>query len=200
MNNPPPNLALELAMAKGLLRARDLAQVGARGGTLQKFLREGLLVRVSRGLYAVPGNWHAQEPNTLSQISVSHPKLVYCLLTALELHGITTQSPHEVWVAIPRKSRAPRINHPPLKVIRLSSSMLHVCQMSIDGVVQISVTSVAKTVVDCFKFRNKVGLDVALEALREAWQKKKVTMDELWEVAASCRMTNVMRPYLESLV
>jgi predicted transcriptional regulator of viral defense system len=78
--------------------------------------------------------------------------------------------------------------------------MLSVCQMSLDGVVQIQVTSVAQTVVDCFKFRNKVGLDVALEALREAWRGKKVTMDELWGVAASCRMTNVMRPYLESLV
>ena len=200
MNNSSRDLALNLAVVKGLVRARDLAQVGVYGGTLQQLLRQGLLIRVSRGLYAAPGNWQVREPNALSQICIRHPKLVFCLLTALQLHGITTQSPHEVWVAISHKGRAPRINYPPLRVIRLSNPMLSVCQMSLDGVVQIQVTSVAKTVVDCFKFRNKVGLDVALEALREAWRGKKVTMDELWEVAASCRMTNVMRPYLESLV
>ena len=200
MNNSSRDIALNLAMVKGLVRARDLAQVGVYGGTLQQLLRQGVLIRVSRGLYGAPSNWQVQEPNALSQIYIRHPRLVYCLLTALQLHGITTQSPHEVWVAISHKGRVPRINHPPLRVIRLSNPMLGVCQMSIDGIVQIQVTSVAKTVVDCFKFRNKVGLDVALEALREAWRGKKVTMDELWEVAAACRMTNVIRPYLESLV
>lgn len=192
--------AVDLAVAQGLVRARDLARIGVYGGKLQQMLRNGSLNRVSRGLYTAPRPGAIKEPDVLSQLAIKHPKLVYCLLTALQIHGLTTQSPHEVWVAISHKARAPNVDYPPLHVMRFSDPLLEITQTSVDGIVQIPVTSVAKTIADCFKFRNKVGLDVALEALREAWRQKRVTMDELWVAANSCRMANVMRPYLESLV
>ncbi len=103
-------------------------------------------------------------------------------------------------MAISPNARVPRVSYPPLRIIRLSDLDMQVVTIPIDGVVRIPVTSVVKAVADCFKFRNKIGLDIALEALRDAWRQKKVTMDELWESAHLCRVTNVMRPYLESLV
>jgi predicted transcriptional regulator of viral defense system len=109
------------------------------------------------------------------------------------------QSPHQVWVAIGQKARAPTIEYPPLHVVRMSDVDYGITTVPVDGVVRIPVTDVAKTIADCFKFRNKIGLDVALEALRDAWQKKKVTMDDLWQAAEHCRVANVMRPYMESL-
>jgi len=192
--------AVSLATQKGLVRARDLAKLGAYGGKLQKLIQDGALVRVGRGLYAPSEEGETKQPDVLSQLAIQHPKIVYCLLTALRIHGLTTQSPHEVWVAIPHKTRVPKVSYPPLRIFRFFDPLLDINQMSVDGIVQIPVTSVAKTITDCFKFRNKVGLDVALEALREAWQQKKVSMDELRKSAEMCRMTNVMRPYLESLI
>ena len=105
-----------------------------------------------------------------------------------------------VWVAIRQKARAPKVDHPPLRIVRMSDIGYGITQTAVGDVVQIPVTNIAKTIADCFKFRNKIGLDVALEALRDAWQQKKVTMDELWKAAEHCRVANVMRPYLESLV
>lgn len=191
--------ALALAHAKGLVRARELAHVGASGKKLQQLLRSGALVRISRGLYATPDR-ALTELDQLVQLSIKYPHMVFCLLTALQIHGLTTQAPHEVWVAISSKARAPSLIYPPLHIVRLSDPGLGIEQKLIDGVVHIPVTSVAKTVADCFKFRNKIGLDIALEALRDAWRQKKVTMDDLWASAQTCRVANVMRPYLESLV
>ncbi len=193
------NRALEIAHTKRYVRARELAQVGASGGTLQKLLQDGKLIRISRGLYAPVGGTNT-ELDDLAQLAIKCPHTVFCLLTALQIHGLTTQSPHEVWIAIPSKARAPSLNYPPLRIVRFSDLGQGVEQKTIGGVVHISVTSVAKTVADCFKFRNKIGLDIALEALRDAYKQKKVTMDELWEAAQLCRVANVMRPYLESLV
>ena len=191
--------ALELVHANGLVRARALALVGASGAKLQQLLRSGALVRISRGLYASPDR-ALTELDQLAQLAIKYPNIVFCLLTALQIHGLTTQNSHEVWVAIASKARAPIMSYPPLHVVIFSDLGLAVEQKAIDGVVNIPVTSVAKTIADCFKFRNKIGLDIALEALRDAWKQKKVTMDELWEVAQVCRVANVMRPYLESLV
>jgi predicted transcriptional regulator of viral defense system len=191
--------AIALANEKGLVRARELALIGAAGGTLQQLLQTGNLVRVGRGVYA-PANRTHTELDDLGPIAIKYPSLVFCLLTALQLHGLTTQSPHEVWVAVGQKARAPKIEYPPLHVVRMSDVDYGVVTLAVGGVVHIPVTNVAKTIADCFKFRNKIGLDVALEALRDAWQQKKVTMDELWRAAEHCRVANVMRPYLESLV
>ena len=191
--------AIDLANKQGLVRARELALIGAAGGTLQQLLNTGCLVRVERGVYA-PANRTPAELDDLGPIAIKYPRLVFCLLTALQLHGLTTQSPHEVWVAIGQKARAPNVTHPPLRVMRMSDVDYGITTIAVDSVIRIPVTDVAKTIADCFKFRNKIGLDVALEALRDAWQQKKVTMDELWQAAEHCRVANVMRPYLESLV
>ncbi len=191
--------ALDLAMKQGFVRARELALVGAVGGTLQQLLKTGSLVKVGRGVYAAAGR-KPTELDDLGSIAIKYPRLVFCLLTALQLHGLTTQSPHEVWVAVGQKARAPSMAYPPLHVVRMSDVDYGIQTVPVDGVVRIPVTDVAKTIADCFKFRNKIGLDVALEALRDAWQQKKVTMDELWQAAEHCRVANVMRPYMESLV
>lgn len=199
MESTRSDAARELLRAKSLVRAHELAQLGVAGETLQQLLRTGVVVRISRGLYAAPDR-ELTEHDQLAQLAIKHPRLVFCLLTALQIHGLTTQSPHQVWVAISPNARAPRVEYPPLRIVRLSDPGLGLEQITLDGVVHIPVTSVAKTVADCFKFRNKIGLDIALEALRDAWRQKKVTMDELWEWARLCRVANVMRPYLESLV
>ncbi len=195
MHSNTPHPTPRIVRQKGLVRARELELLGAAGGTLQQLLKTGSLVRVSRGVYA--SSDHVDE---LGPIAIKHPNLVFCLLTALQLHGLTTQSPHEVWVAVGQKVRAPKIDGPPLYVVRMSDFEYGITTMSVDNMVQIPVTSIAKTVADCFKFRSKIGLDVALEALREAWKQKLVTMDELWEAAQHCRVANVMRPYMEGLV
>ena len=142
----------------------------------------------------------ASEHTTLAEVASKHPNTLVCLLSALQFHGLTTQSPFEVWVAIANKARAPKMDYPPLRVVRFSGDALTegVEKHVVDGVT-VQVTSVAKTVADCFKYRNKIGLDVALEALREAWNAKRVKMDDLWHCAQVCRVANVMRPYLEAL-
>jgi predicted transcriptional regulator of viral defense system len=163
-------------------------------------VRQGALARVGRGLYAVPDR-RVSEHAGLTEVARRHPNGVICLLSALRVHNLTTQSPFEVWLAIPNSARAPRKNYPPLRIVRFSGPALTegVEVQVIDGV-PVRATCVAKTLADCFKYRNKIGLDVALEALREAWKDRRVGMDDLWRYARVCRVTNVMRPYLESLV
>jgi predicted transcriptional regulator of viral defense system len=198
MANSPQNI-LDLAAERGLIRPRDLTERGLPTVVLTRLLRQGRLQRVGRGLYALPDR-PVSEHNTLAQVARKHPQAIVCLLSALRFHDLTTQSPFEVWLAIPNKPRSPKMDYPPLRIVRFSGAALtrgiedHV----IDGV-PVRVTSVARTVADCFKFRNKIGLDVALEALQEAWRSKRVSMDELWRHATLCRVANVMRPYMESL-
>ena len=124
-----------------------------------------------------------------------------CLLSALQFHSLTTQIPFELWIAIGNKARPPSLTYPPVKVLRFSNETFNYGLQThlIDGV-EVRITDIAKRVADCFKFRNKVGLDVALEALQGAWRSKTTTMDELWRAAKVCRVSNVIRPYLESLV
>ena len=190
--------ALELVHAKGLVRARALALVGVSGEKLQQLLRSGALVRISRGLYGSPDR-ALTEQDELAQLAIKYPNIVFCLLTALQIHGLTTQNSHEVWVAISSKARAPRVSYPPLHIVRFSDLGLAVEQKSIDGVVYIPVTSVAKTIVDCFKYRSRVGLDVAIEALRDGIRRRKATRADIMRYARICRVQNVMRPYLETL-
>ena len=191
---------LALAANQGLIRPRDLDEWSLPRVALTRLVRQGRLERVGRGLYATPGR-PASEHGSMAEVARKHPQAIVCLLSALRVHGLTTQSPFELWVAIPNKSRTPRIDYPPLRVFRFSGVGLTdgVEKHLIDGVV-VRVTSVARTVAYCFKFRNKIGLDLALEALREAWAARRVTMDELWRYAVQCRVANVMRPYMESLL
>lgn len=190
---------LDLAAERGLIRPRDLTERGLPTVALTRLMRQGRLQRVGRGLYALPDR-PVSEHNALAEVARKHPRDIVCLLSALRFHDLTTQSPFEVWLAIPNKARAPKMHYPPLRIVRFSGEALTVGVENhiIDGV-PVRVTSVARTVADCFKFRNKIGLDVALEALQEAWRAKRVSMDELWRYATLCRVANVMRPYMESL-
>lgn len=190
---------LDMARRQGLLRPRDVEAFGFSRMALSTLARQGKLTRLCRGLYALPDR-PAPEHATLAEVASKHPNVVVCLLSALQFHDLTTQSPFEVWVAIANKARAPKMDYPPLRIVRFSGDALTegVEEHLVDGVT-VQVTSVAKTVADCFKYRNKIGLDVALEALREAWHAKRVKMDDLWHCAQVCRVANVMRPYLEAL-
>lgn len=194
-----PQAILDLARKRGLIRPRDLEPLGLPRVTLTRLVRQGALTRVARGLYALP-NRSISEHTALAEVARKHPQAIVCLLSALRFHELTTQSPFEVWLAIPNKARAPKLDYPPLRIVRFSGPLLAegVEEHPIDGV-PVRITSVAKTVADCFKFRNKIGLDVALEALQESWRAKRVSTDELWRYAELCRVANVMHPYLESI-
>ncbi|OYU13029.1 MAG: transcriptional regulator [Comamonadaceae bacterium PBBC1] len=196
---PLPVSLAELAQGKKLLRPSDAMAMGRSRLYLAQLARRGLLHKVSRGLYALPQR-PASEFASLAEVASRHPQVLVCLLSALAFHGLTTQAPFEVWVAMDNKARAPQLTYPPLRVVRFSGTALTegIETHMLEGV-SVHVTNVAKTIVDCFKFRNKTGLDVALEALKEAWRAKRVTMDELWHYGQICRVQNVMRPYLEGL-
>lgn len=188
-----------LLRKKPIIRTRDLARLGLQRTALGTPLADGALSRLSRGVYAVTG--HAvSEYHSLAQAAVRVPNGVVCLLSALMFHGLTTQSPHEVWLAIDRKARQPAQGYPPLHVVRFGGKALNAGTVvrSIDGV-PVRITSPAKTVADCFKYRNKLGISVAIEALRDGWTRRCFTMDELWGMARVCRVHNVIRPYVESL-
>ncbi len=190
---------IDLARSRGLFRPCDLAPLGIPRVSLTRAVRRGQLERVGRGLYGLPGR-KVSIYGSFAEVALRAPKGVVCLLSALRFHGLTTQAPFEVWLAIENKAIAPRLDYPPLRIVRFSGAALTegVEEHVVDGV-SVRITGVAKTVTDCFKYRNKIGLDVALEALRAAWREKRVTSDDLWRYAKVCRVANVMRPYLESL-
>lgn len=192
-------LVLDLAASAGLIRSQDLDKIGIPRVVLARMVQRGLLTKLDRGLYSIPDR-SISEHASLAEVSRKYPKTLICLLSALRFHGLTTQAPYEVWIAIPNKAYAPSMEYPALRVMRFSGDALTagVETHQVEGV-DVKITCVAKTVADCFKFRNKIGLDVALEALNEAWNAKRVTMDELWRYAGVCRVTNIIRPYLESL-
>ncbi len=190
---------IDLVRNQGLIRPRDLAPLGIPRVALTRAVRRGELERIGRGLYGLPGR-PVSAHGALAEVARRVPKGVVCLLSALRFHGLTTQAPFEVWLAIDNKAIAPKLDYPPLRIVRFSGAALTegVEEQVVDGVA-VRVTGVAKTVADCFKYRNKIGLDVALEALREAWREKRMTSDDLWRYAKVCRVANVMRPYMESL-
>ena len=189
---------LDLARQKGMLRPGDLRDVGAARVVLTRLTASGQLEKVGRGLYRLPGI-NASEYETLSAVATRVPQAVFCLLTALQFHGLTTELPRQVWIAMPRGSHVPKIDYPPVKMVQFTG------EAYAEGVevferdqVGLRVYSVAKTVADCFKHRNKIGLDVALVALRDARAQKKASAGELWRFAKICRVANAMRPYLEA--
>ena len=188
---------LRMLKKTGVLRPRDVEAVGISRTYLNKLHAEGVLNRPSRGLYVLL-NDEPTEQRSLVEACHQVPRGVICLLSALQFHELTTQAPFEVWMAISRKARLPRIKYPPLRIVRFSGVALTtgVQEHSIEGVT-IRVYAPAKTVADCFKYRNKVGLDVAIEALRDCLRQRNATSDELWRDAKVCRMTNVMRPNME---
>jgi predicted transcriptional regulator of viral defense system len=190
---------LKLVKEAGVFRARDLAQHGIPRAYLSRLCQAGKLQRLGRGLYML-ANSDITANHSLAEAAKRVPHGVICLLSALRFHGVSTQAPFEVWMAIDNKARAPAVKETPLRIVRFSGEALQagIETHVIDGV-PAQIYSTAKTVADCFKYRNKIGVDVAIEALRESWRARKYTMEELWHYATICRVANVMRPYLESL-
>jgi len=191
---------LALVRRLGVVRPRDLAGRGVPRTTLAKLVAEGVLDRPSRGVYVL-ADADVTEHHDLAQVCKRVPHGVVCLLSALRFHRLTTQAPHEVWFGIDRKARLPKLDHPPLRIVRFSGAGLTtgVEEHAVEGV-RVRVTGPARTVADCFAYRNTVGLEVALEALRDCLRQRRATVDELHRAAQTRRMANVMRPYLEALV
>lgn len=189
----------QLARAAGVLRPRDLDAHGIARQYLRLAEQKGLVVRSGRGLYTA-ADASVTELHTLAEASKRVPRGTVCLLSALRFHDIGTQNPFEVWIAIGERDRRPHLDYPPLHIVRFSKQSLEFGQEThqIEGV-RTRIFSVAKTLADCFKYRNKIGLDVALEALRESLRHRKVTTADLWQAAKICRVANVMRPYTEAL-
>lgn len=182
----------------GIVRTAELEAHGIPRGQLYRLVRNGLVERQARGLYTAREHPVTAE-HTLAQVAKQVPGGVFCLLTALRFHELTTQAPAEVWIALSEKARKPKLAHPRLRVTRFSGPALT------DGIethrlegVEVRVYSPAKTVADCFKYRNKVGIDVAVEALRDFSRKHRGGANELARFARICRVSRVMQPYLDA--
>ena len=183
-----------------MIRPRDLKEHNIPAEYLQRLYESGQMLRSGRGIYVLAAS-EMTENFSLVEACKRVPSGVVCLLSALRFHDIGTQNPFEVWIAITPKAHRPRVDYPPLRIVRFSGSALsegvEEHQLS-DGLLR--VYNVPKTVADCFRYRNKIGLEAALEALRACWRERRATMDELWHYAKAARVSTVMKPYLESLV
>ena len=192
--------ACQVLRTRGLVRLRDLAKAGVAPETMARLVRDGVVVRPARGLYqlagAVPDVQHA-----LAEAAMMVPKGVVCLTSALQFHGLTLQMPSRVWMAIDRTGWKPRAGDLPLRFVRFGGRGLTdgVERHGIDGIA-VPVFDPAKTVVDCFRYRNKIGLDIALEGLREGLRQRRITPDQLWRYAQTARAWSVMKPYVEAMV
>jgi predicted transcriptional regulator of viral defense system len=191
---------IDLVKRLGVVRVRDLSEKGLHHESLRRLCKNGVLIKTGRGLYEL-ADADVTEHHSLSLIGKKIPNAVVCLLSALQFHDIGTQSPSIVWIAIDRRAGKPKMDYPPLRIVRFTGLALDegVEKHDIEGVT-VKIYNPAKTVADCFKYRNKIGLDVALEALRECLREQRCTNDELWHYAKVCRVANVMRPYLEAVV
>jgi predicted transcriptional regulator of viral defense system len=191
---------MALLREQGVIHLQDVRAQGLSPASLYWLHRKGQIVRAGRGRYVLP-ELPATEHHTLALASQRVPHAVACLLTALRFHGLTTHAPFEVWLAIENKAWQPTSTGLPLRFFRFSGAAfamgveLHV----VEGV-EVKVYGVAKTVADCFKYRNKIGLDVAIEALRDALRLRKATVDELWQFAEVCRVQTVIKPYMEAML
>lgn len=187
------------ARSRIVLQPRDFARLSIHPQQVSRLVTKGELIRVGRGRYMLPQAEHSENLG-LALVVAAVPRSVICLLSALRFHNIGTQAPHEVWIAIEQGAARPRIDYPPVRVTLVSGPAFTfgVERHPIDGV-PARIYSPAKTVADCFKFRNKIGLDVAIEALREALRAKLCTREELWAAAKACRVSTVIRPYIEAM-
>jgi predicted transcriptional regulator of viral defense system len=190
---------LEIARKNNILRPRDLDPYGIPRKYLSILHQKGLLSRVGHGLYVLE-DADLTEKHTIAEVCKRVPRGVVCLLSALQFHDLTTQAPFQVWLAIDRKAWLPKEPRLPIRIVRFSGPALEkgIEKHVIEGV-PVKIYNPAKTVADCFKYRNKIGLDVALEALRDCRRERKCTNYDLWEYAKICRVANVMKPYLEAI-
>ncbi|OAI51016.1 transcriptional regulator [Opitutia bacterium SCGC AG-212-L18] len=199
MNNLK-NKLIQYIKTAGIVRSRELKKLHIPFYYLNLLEKEGKLQKLGRGLYA-DIDYQFDENQSLMEVCKRIPRGVICLLSALRFYEFTTQNPFEIWIAIDIKDRAPIIEYPPIRIVRFSKEALHTgiefkqCQGTL-----LKIYNPAKTVVDCFKYRNKIGLDVALEALRDGWRNKLFTIEELNKFAKICRMEQIMSPYIQSLL
>jgi predicted transcriptional regulator of viral defense system len=195
----PTEAELRAVGAGAFFRPRDLEPLGYAFRDLRRWVECGAVEQVARGLYRLTAA-EATEHYTLAAVCARAPQAIVCLLSALRVHGLGTQLPHQVWIAIPHKARPPRLPEFPVRVIRFSGPALRygVEDIRLEGV-PAHITSPARTVVDCFRFRRHVGRDVALEALREALRDRKASADEIWRAAEVCRARSLVEPVLEAL-
>jgi predicted transcriptional regulator of viral defense system len=200
MDRSQPKEALEFARKRGIFTAAEAARYGIHSQILTRLIRDGTLERVARGQYYF-SEQPVSEHHTLAIVARAVPGGVVCLLSALSVHGIGTQVPAQVWLAIRRQARRPSVQYPPLRIVKFSGKAftegIEIHQIERQPV---RVYGVAKTLADLFKYRNKVGLEVALEALRESWRERRFSMDDLDRYTRICRVERVMAPYIEALV
>ncbi len=191
---------LALIAERGLISAGDVEEMGIHTQALTRVVAEGVLERVAHGRYRLTDQPMTEHHN-LALAAAAAPRGVICLFSALNFHQLGTQLPHQVWLALDRRARRPAIEYPPLKVVRFSKEALStgVETHRIEGQ-PVQIFTIAKTIADCFKYRNKIGLDVALEALKEGWRDHRFKMADLERFMEICRMSQVMRPYLEAVV
>jgi predicted transcriptional regulator of viral defense system len=182
-----------------IVRPRDIEAIGIPREYLLRLCRQGKLSRTGRGIYTLP-DAAVTEHHSYAEVAKRVPEAVLCLLSALAFHEITAQSPASVWIALGKGARKPAIPSPSIRVIRLTEPSLSegIEKHPVEGVT-VRVYSAAKTVADCFKFRNKIGLDIAIEALKDCLRQKKSNINEIYRYAKICRVSNVIRPYMEAL-
>ena len=188
---------LELLQKNGMMRPRELASLGIPVSYLHRLHKRGLIMKLERGVYA-PLSLDVTEHHSLALAGKQVPGGIICLLSALQFHDLTTQTPAHVWLALANGKRKPEIAYPPLKIVLFSGDALTagVEEHYIEGVT-VKIYNPAKTVADCFKYRHKIGLDIAIEALKTCRAKRKCSGDALWRYARICRVGKVMQPYLE---
>ena len=197
---PQQQQALALLQSRGMLRQKDLIAAGIAPEVLARLVRDQLIVRPARGLYQLP-DMPLDAGHTLAEATLLVPKGIVCLISALQYHDLTLQMPSAVWMAIDIDAWRPRIVHPSIRFVRFQGQgMIEGIARHRIGAVDVAITDPARTIVDCFRFRGKVGLDVALEGLREGLHMKLCTPDDLWRIANKARAWTVMRPYVEAMV
>jgi predicted transcriptional regulator of viral defense system len=190
---------LQIARKKRLFRLSEVTEAGIHPEAVRRLTSRGQLARIGRGLYSLP-SLKPTEHHTLAEVAKRVPNGIVCLLTALRFHGLGTQNPREVWLAVDRRAGIPKIDFTPVRIIRMSGAALStgIGEHNVDGV-RVRITSPARTVVDCFKFRNKIGVDVAVEALKDYRRLRKSTADAIWQQADRLRMSKVIRPYWDAM-
>jgi predicted transcriptional regulator of viral defense system len=199
MGKSKEQAVIDLAKKLGTIRIKDLLDRGIHPEFARRLVRKDILIRSERGLYTLADS-EITEHHDFALVGKRLPKGVICLTSALRFHGIGTQLPRKIWLALEKGSAQPRLSYPPISLVRLSGPSFSegIDEHKIEGVV-VRIYNPAKTVADCFKFRNRIGLEAAIEAVRESLHERKATSDEIYHYAKICRVWNVMKPYLEAI-
>lgn len=193
------DIAQALLTARGIARLVELRDAGVTAATMSRMVRDGEVLRLARGLYQL-SDAPLDANHSLAEVATRIPKGVVCLVSALAFHGLTDQLPRQVWLAIGQKDWPPKPDGTPIRIVRFTESLLNesVETHVIEGV-PVKVFGIVKTIADCFRYRNKIGLSVAIEGLQEALRQRKATPGEIARQAEHGGVTTVIRPYLEAL-